>query len=131
MEDISQDAAENPDHDPVLQALKDLAGALQANTERNRAILERIDVVTRLRDQGCSYREIVTNQNRPLIVEMATANLKALLAEGSRVRRVEARALYDEGLTMERIAQLFGVTRQRVSELLRKTPSETSRPAAA
>ena len=35
-------------------------------------------------------------------------------------RRAEARALYDEGLTMDEIATLFGVTRQRVSGLLRK-----------
>jgi DNA-binding transcriptional regulator LsrR (DeoR family) len=36
------------------------------------------------------------------------------------VRRAEARALYAEGLTMDQIAERFGVTRQRVSALLRK-----------
>jgi DNA-binding transcriptional regulator LsrR (DeoR family) len=36
------------------------------------------------------------------------------------VRRAEAQALYAEGMTMEQIADRFGVTRQRVSTLLRK-----------
>jgi predicted transcriptional regulator len=36
------------------------------------------------------------------------------------VRRTEARTLHREGLTMDQIAQLFGVTRQRVSALLRE-----------
>ena len=43
----------------------------------------------------------------------------ALDTGGAGVRRAEARALYAEGLTMEQIAERFGVTRQRVSTLLR------------
>jgi transcriptional regulator with XRE-family HTH domain len=45
----------------------------------------------------------------------------ALDTLGADVRRAEARALYEEGLTMEQIAEHFGVTRQRVSALLRRT----------
>jgi transposase len=42
-----------------------------------------------------------------------------LHAYGNRVRRTEARALHGEGMTMDEIAKLFGVTRQRISALLR------------
>jgi hypothetical protein len=66
-----------------------------------------------------SYREIVPNEERPLIVELITANLELLSGVGSRLRRAEAKALYDEGLTMDEIATLFGVSRQRVAVLLR------------
>ena len=38
--------------------------------------------------------------------------------------RLLARALYDEGMTMEQIAAKFGVTRQRVSSLLREARSD-------
>ncbi len=45
---------------------------------------------------------------------------EGLADAGSRWRRAEARALHREGLSMEKIAVLFGVTRQRVSALLSK-----------
>jgi DNA-directed RNA polymerase sigma subunit (sigma70/sigma32) len=70
------------------------------------------------REAGRSYREIET-VGRPLLVEMARDNLAALVEAGGRLRRAEARALHAEGLTMEQIAELFGVSRQRVSALLK------------
>ena len=38
------------------------------------------------------------------------------------LRSAEERALYAEGLTMNQIVELFGVSRQRVSALLRARP---------
>jgi len=52
-------------------------------------------------------------------VELTRDNLATLVEAGSRLRRAEAHALHAEGMTMEQIAELFGVTRQRVSALLR------------
>jgi predicted transcriptional regulator len=52
-------------------------------------------------------------------VELLTESTESLHTFGSRVRRSEARVLHTEGMPMERIARLFGVTRQRVSTLLR------------
>jgi DNA-binding transcriptional regulator LsrR (DeoR family) len=51
---------------------------------------------------------------------LLTESSKALDTSGSNVRRAEAQALHAEGMTMEQIAERFGVTRQRVSALLRK-----------
>jgi predicted transcriptional regulator len=56
-----------------------------------------------------------------LIVQLLTESAETLHEHGSRVRRTEARALHREGLTMDQIARLFGVTRQRVSALLRES----------
>lgn len=108
--------------DPVLDALSDLGKALDSNEARMWAIRARIADIVQLRAQGRSYREIVGKEERPLIVEMATDNLASLLEAGSRLRKAEARALRDEGLTMAAIAELFGVTRQRIAELLRAEP---------
>lgn len=58
------------------------------------------------------------SESRPLIVELVTAKLDRLFKAGNRIRRAEAAALHAEGLSMERIAATFGVTRQRVSQLL-------------
>jgi DNA-binding transcriptional regulator LsrR (DeoR family) len=58
-------------------------------------------------------------EQRPLLVQLLTQTTELLQTYGNRVRTTEARALYSEGMTMDEIAQLFGVSRQRVSTLLR------------
>jgi hypothetical protein len=91
--------------------------------ERRRASLikKRIAQIRRRRAAGASYSEIVATNDTPLIVQLLTESSSALGTWGADVRRAEARALYEEGLTMEQIAEHFGVTRQRVSTLLRRT----------
>lgn len=87
-------------------------------------MLRRITQMQREREQGRTWSEIVAEADRPLIVEMLSQNIAVLTTVGTRLRRSQAQVLYAEGLSMERIAALFGVTRQRVSELLRKmTPA--------
>ena len=102
-----------------LAALEDLHGALEANIERARAMQNRIGLLRDAHAQGQPLREMVSLEEQPLIVRMLSESARVLDECGSRVRRLEARALYEEGLTMDEIAQLFGVTRQRVSALLR------------
>ena len=120
---VNNDGAAPPEgqidrRDPVLEALGELAQAIRLNTERNKKMMRRIDYISRLRAGGYSYVEIVAREDRPLIVEMATENLDAMMEAGHRLRKAEAAALHEGGLTMDRIAELFGVTRQRISQLL-------------
>jgi hypothetical protein len=112
--------------DPVLSALDELVTVLRLTTERNRTAIRRADAIRRLREQGHRYSEIVPIEKRPLIVELLTHNLHELSDASSRFRRLEARALYSEGLTMAEIAELFGVTRQRVAALLRPSVDATN-----
>jgi len=106
-------------NDPVLEALDGLVRALRNNRARIEATLARAERIREQREAGLSYREIESGEQRPLIVELTRDNLAALVEAGSRLRRAEARALHAEGMTMEQIAELFGVSRQRVSALLR------------
>ncbi|TMK89008.1 MAG: hypothetical protein E6G57_03780 [Actinobacteria bacterium] len=106
-------------NDPVLEALDELVRALRGNHERIQATIARAERIREQREAGMSYREIESGETRPLIVELTRDNLAALVEAGSKLRRAEARALHAEGMTMEQIAELFGVTRQRVSALLR------------
>ena len=106
-------------NDPVLDALDGLVRALRENQSRIEATIARAERIREQRGEGLSYREIESGVQRPLIVELTRDNLAALVEAGSRLRRAEARALHAEGMTMEQIAELFGVTRQRVSALLR------------
>jgi hypothetical protein len=106
--------------DPVRAALENLMEALAINVEVGKLVLERAEGLVAEHDAGRSWSEIVPLEDKPLIVELLSANLERLSSAGSRLRRAQARALHDEGMTMEQIAACFGVTRQRVSALLKE-----------
>jgi hypothetical protein len=107
--------------DEFLQALTALEDGLDDQRTRAGLIKKRIAQIRRRRAAGASYTEIVSSNDTPLIVQLLTESSIALDTWGADVRRAEARALYEEGLTMEQIAEHFGVSRQRVSTLLRRT----------
>ncbi len=106
--------------DAFLDALTTLEDVLADNGMRASLIKRRIAQLRRLRSKGASYTELVSSDHGPLIVQLLTESSTALDTTGANVRRAEAQALYAEGMTMEQIADRFGVTRQRVSMLLRK-----------
>ncbi len=66
-----------------------------------------------------AYDRLFPLEARLALVEDISRAVRALARDGNQFRRLEARALYDEGLTMAQLATVFGVTRQRVSALLR------------
>jgi DNA-binding NarL/FixJ family response regulator len=110
--------------DAFLRALDDLEAALEQNTERSKAMKRRIAQIRRMRGKGGTWSSIVSAEAPPLIVQLVTESSRALDEHGGRVRRTEVLALHDEGMTMEQIAEKFGVTRQRVSSLLREARAE-------
>jgi hypothetical protein len=106
--------------DVFMEALDDLDRALDESLEMVERMKRRIREIRGVYSEGRSLREIVPNEEAPLIVQLLTDCTNLLHAYGNRVRRTEARALHREGMTMDEIAKLFGVTRQRVSALLRE-----------
>jgi ParB-like chromosome segregation protein Spo0J len=106
--------------DAFLEALTALEEVLAENERRTRLIKKRMTRIRRSRARGILYAESVSREDGPLIVQLLTESSTALDTSGANVRRAEAQALYDEGLTMAQIASRFGVSRQRVSVLLRK-----------
>ena len=105
--------------DEVLEALERLVEAVHATTKANEDILRRAGQIRAQRAEGRSWAQIVDDADAPLVVELVRNNLDALFDAGGRLRRAEAKALHDEGRTMEEIARTFGVSRQRVSALLK------------
>jgi DNA-directed RNA polymerase sigma subunit (sigma70/sigma32) len=108
------------DRAAFLAALRQLDLALDENIDRARRMKQRIAELEDACLSGRPIKEIVPEAQTPPIVRLLTESAEALHEHGSRVRRAEARALHREGLTMDQIARLFGVTRQRVSALLRE-----------
>jgi Homeodomain-like domain-containing protein len=99
-------------------ALDDLALALDLCLDELGAARRRAGELAEQHDNGRSWTAIVTAEDRPLIVERITTALSTLAASGSRWRRAQALALHAEGASINHIAALFRVTRQRVSALI-------------
>ncbi len=113
-----------PHRDSFFRAIADLEQALDENVRRAELMKQRIAQIRREREAGRTYREIVDNEDGPLVVRLLTESSRALDETGARVRRTEALALHEEGMTMEQIAAKFGVSRQRVSGLLREARAD-------
>jgi hypothetical protein len=109
------------DHRAELKrALVEIDTATRENVARSREIQVRVMAMRAAIDADVSIVDALAREPRPLLVELITANIEAMQTMGSKVRQAEARALRAEGLTMEEIAGLFGVSRQRISALLRQ-----------
>jgi len=112
--------------DDVLLALDRLVDAVHATQRANEDILRRAEQIRAQRAEGRTWGEIVDHAEGTLAVELVRRNLEALFDAGGQLRRAEARALHDEGRTMEEIAKIFGVSRQRVSALLKERSSSSN-----
>jgi hypothetical protein len=105
--------------DPAVQALEELSAQIRRSIADLQAADERLAHLAELRASGRSWLDIVSNEDRPLVVETITRVLEDLGETGSRFRREEALALHRENVSTYRIGALFGVTRQRISVLVR------------
>ncbi|MCU1605610.1 MAG: hypothetical protein JWP46_2075 [Modestobacter sp.] len=105
--------------DSATWALRELVDELDTClTELDRARHRAADLL-RQRESGTAWLDIVSAESRPLVVEQISTVLGTLSTAGHAWRREQAAALQAEGVSINRIAALFNVTRQRISTLLR------------
>ena len=98
-----------------------LAALVDALGETIDDLEELVTRAARLREQvdtGAALREVMPREQRPLIITKLVEVTDRLHEAGGAVRRAEALQLRAEGCTQEQIAEIFGVTRQRVAKLL-------------
>lgn len=115
----------------LVAAIDDLIAGTGENVDRLRIIEQRLQTLRQSVAAGEAVAEVVRQEDRPLIVELITQNIEALHTVGARLRWAEASALRAEGLTVTAIADLFGVSRQRVSALLQDPPKSVESSAAS
>ena len=110
--------------DPALAALDDLVAAMDRSVDELRRARARAVRLREERRSGRPWLDIVTVEQRPLIVESVSTVLSDLATTGHAWRREQASALQAEDVSINRIAGLYGVTRQRISALLREREDE-------
>ena len=108
-------------NDAAADALSDLLKELDACMAALEHARTRAGRLLEQRRAGRPWLEIVTSEDRPLVVESISTVLASLATAGHAWRREQAAALQAEQVSINRIAALFGVTRQRISALLRES----------
>jgi hypothetical protein len=110
------------DLEPAVAALEHLSDAANAGAAQLREIGHDLDTMEQQRARGWSWSRIVAAS--PVTHTLSRlAHLTATLGTaGGGFRRALARALRAEGMQVNRIADLFEVSRQRVSALVRSDP---------
>jgi hypothetical protein len=130
-DEVRRRGAENvmPDHkddrsgtgsDEVLKALEELESVLRENAESERLLSKRIAEVRLARENGREWKAILGDEDDPGTVQLVSTILRRQSEASGYLRRSLVVALRAEGQSIPSIAHLFGVTHQRVSNLLRR-----------
>jgi len=106
--------------DEVLTALAELESVLRENAESERLLQQRIEQVRRARESGQEWKAILGDEDEPGTVQLVSTILRRQSEASGYLRRSLVVALRAEGQSIPSIAHLFGVTHQRVSNLLRR-----------
>jgi hypothetical protein len=117
------------DSDEVLKALGELDAVLKENAERERELFQRIAQVRLARENGQEWKSILAGEDEPSTVQLVSTILRRQSEASGYLRRSLVVALRAEGQSIPSIAHLFGVTHQRVSNLLRRVAQGGGSPA--
>jgi predicted XRE-type DNA-binding protein len=109
----------DPADDAVLVALDHLVAAARANIVAWVGIMERVEKIREQRRLGLAYTQMSVTADSPPIIDVVASNQERLTVAAAHFRRALAHQLADEGWSTAEIARTFGVTRQRVSALLK------------
>jgi hypothetical protein len=97
-----------------------LEAALRENADNERALMQRIGQVRLARESGQDWKAILADEDDPGTVQLVSTILRRQSEASGYLRRSLVVALRAEGQSIPSIAHLFGVTHQRVSNLLRR-----------
>lgn len=108
----------------LIDALRAMEDAAASNAERSRVVQRRARRLRKKLQSGSPPGEVVASEERPRTVELLSANMESLETAGAELRAAQALALRGDGMTIAAIADLYGVTRQRISALLRQKAAD-------
>jgi len=116
------DAREDRD-DPLLDSLATLLVAARENIVAWIRAMDQIDEIRELRRQGLRYSDMALSTG-PSLIDVVASNQERLTAAAAAYRRASVRQLHAEGMSIADIARGFGVSRQRVANLLHETTAD-------
>jgi hypothetical protein len=109
--------------DLTLDTLDDLALTIDENADEEHRLAGRIRRLRAGRAAGRSWEDVLADEPLPGTLELASAVLGRLSQASAALRRTVARGLRAQGVSVAAIAERFGVSRQRISALLKRNES--------
>jgi predicted XRE-type DNA-binding protein len=110
---------DRPGDDAVLLALDELLVVARANIVSWVGVMERIEQIRSSRREGVRYRDMELDEGSRPVIATVSDNQERLSAVAAQFRRALAEQLHAEGMSSADIARAFGVSRQRISNLLK------------
>lgn len=104
--------------DDVLDAVDALLAVLRESTERNQVETRRAQTVRRLRSHRRPYGEILRRVSGSLTRGVTRESADALVGATKRLHAAEVMALQSEGMRVDEIAVLCGLTPDGVTSIL-------------
>ncbi len=108
--------------DVTMRALDALSGALAELRRDTQLLEERLEALRRRRSEGRAWRDILSDEEPPGAMQVVSRMLACLAKASGALRKELVDSLRREGVSIPAIAKLFGVTHQRISNLLRRPP---------
>jgi hypothetical protein len=106
--------------DLAADAVGAFAEALTELAEDSRRLEARLRALDEGRSAGRQWREILADEEPPGTMQLVSKMLGTLAKASGTLRKEMVESLRREGVSIPAIARLFGVTHQRVSNLLRR-----------
>jgi len=108
--------------DATLRALDALTGALTELRRDTQLLEDRLQDLRHRRSEGRAWRDILGDEQPPRAMQVVSRMLASLAKASGTLRKELVDSLRREGASIPAIAKLFGVTHQRISNLLRRPP---------
>ncbi|MGH9226568.1 MAG: hypothetical protein ACRD2W_22915, partial [Acidimicrobiales bacterium] len=108
--------------DQVLEAVDSLLAALRESSRRIQDATRQAQTIRRLRSHGRSYAEILAQSPASSAHRISVEALQATVHASEGLDRAEVRALKREGVAVDRIAVLCGMTEAQTEVLIEDAP---------
>jgi predicted component of type VI protein secretion system len=102
--------------------MDDFASVIEESAAEQRTLAKRARRLGRTRSRGASWEDVMSRDAAPALPAESSHLIARLSGANTRLRHALASALRAEGMGIEQIARLFGVTHQRISRILGQRP---------
>jgi hypothetical protein len=108
----------SPGDDPTVATFEEAANTLEEAAAQTTTAARHVRGLGRERMRGRSWREVLSRRAARNVLEPVAAATTQLSAAAGRLRRAIVNALLADGLRVKQIADVLGVSHQRISRIL-------------